>query len=33
MRLIGPAHFSQIMEWNDSGITKLKHAISAPNVF
>ena len=33
MRLIGPAHSSQFMEQHNSGITTLKHAICAPNVF
>ena len=33
MRLIGPAHSSQFMEWHNSGITTLNHAISAPNVY
>ena len=32
MKLIGPAH-SQFMERYNSGVTTLKHAISAPNVF
>ena len=33
MRLIGPAHSSQFMEWYNSGITTLKHAICAPKLF
>ena len=33
MRLIGPAHSSQFIEWHNSGITTLKHAVCAPNVF
>ena len=33
MRLIGPAHSSQFMEWHNSGITTLNHAICAPNVY
>ena len=31
--LIGPAHFSQFMESHNVAITRLKHAICAPNVF
>ena len=33
MRLAGSAHSSQFMEWHYQGITTLKHAISASNVF
>ena len=33
MTLIGHAHSSQFMEWQNSGITALKHATCAPNVF
>ena len=32
MSLICPAHCSQFMEWHNSGITPLKHAICSPNV-
>ena len=31
--LIGHAHSSQFMEWQNLGITTLKHATCAPNVF
>ena len=31
--LIGHAHFSQLMEWQNLGITTLNHATYAPNVF
>ena len=31
--LIGHAHSSQFMEWQNLGIATLKHAICAPNVF
>ena len=33
MTLIGHAHSSQFMEWQNLGITTLKHAKCAPNVF
>ena len=33
MMLIGHAHFSQFMEQQNLGITTLKHAKCAPNVF
>ena len=33
MRLIGPEHFSQLMERHNTGVATLKHAICAPNVF
>ena len=33
MTLIGQVYFFQFMEWHDLGITTLKHAICAPNVF
>ena len=33
MALTGPAHTSQFMEWYNLGITILKHAICAQNVF
>ena len=33
MTLIGHAHSSQFMEWQNLGITTLKHAKWAPNVF
>ena len=33
MRSIGPSHFSQYMEWHNSGISKLKQTICTPNVF
>ena len=33
MTLIGHTHSSQFMEWHNLGITTLKHAIGAPNVF
>ena len=31
--LIGRAHSSQFMEWQNLGITTLKHAICPPDVF
>ena len=31
--LIDHAHSSQLMEWQNLGITTLKHATCAPNVF
>ena len=31
--LIGHAHSSRFMEWKNLGITTLKHATCAPNVF
>ena len=33
IRLIGPAHSSQFMEWYNSDITTLNQAICAPNIF
>ena len=33
MTLIGPANSSQFVEWQNLGITTLKHAKCAPNVF
>ena len=33
MALIGLAHSSQFMEWQNLGIAALNHAICAPNVF
>ena len=33
MTLIGQAHFSQFMEWQNLGIKTLKHATYTPNVF
>ena len=33
MRLIGPVHSCQFMELYNSGITALKYAICAPNVY
>ena len=33
MTLIGHAHSPQFMEWQNLGITTLKHAKCAPNVF
>ena len=33
MVLIGHAHSSQFMEWQNLGITTLKHATCAPNAF
>ena len=33
MRLTVPVRSSQFMEWHNSGITTLKHAICAPNIF
>ena len=33
MTLIGHAHSSQFMEWQNLGITTLKNAKYAPNVF
>ena len=33
MRSIGPDYYSQSMEWHNSGIATLKHAIYAPNIF
>ena len=33
MTLIGHAHFSQFMEWQNLGLKILEHAIYAPNVF
>ena len=33
MTLIGHAHSSQFMEWQNLGITTPKHAKCAPNVF
>ena len=33
MRLIGTAHYLQLMEWQNSGITRLQHGICAPNAF
>ena len=33
MKLIGHAHSSQLMEWQNLGITTLKNAKYAPNAF
>ena len=33
MTLVGHTHSSQFMEWQNLGITTLKHAKCAPNVF
>ena len=33
MALIGHAHSSEFMEWRNLGITRLKHAMCAPNIF
>ena len=33
MTLIGHVHSSQLMEWQNLGITTLKHAKYTPNVF
>ena len=33
IRLISPAHSSQFMEYHNSGITTLKHAICAQNFY
>ena len=33
MTLTGPAHSSQLMGWDNLGITTLNHAICASNVF
>ena len=33
MTLIGRAHYSQLMEWQNLGIATLKHGICVPNVF
>ena len=33
MTLTGHAHSSQFMEWQNLGITTVKHAKCAPNVF
>ena len=33
MKLIGNAHWSQLLEWQNLGITTLKHAKCAPKVF
>ena len=32
MKLLGNTHSLQIMEWQNLGITTVKHAICAPNV-
>ena len=32
-KLIGHAHSSQLLEWQNLGITTLKHATCVPNVF